>query len=476
MAVLFPIRVYQILVTVLCVALVLSFIHRVEYFDDAWFAEEAYWLMRTGHVRSELFRGLNGWENRLYVFHKLFIYTEALLLSVLGVTVAGSKVIGVLFGTAGIVLVWHYPEKAAREQRWLAVLLYLGCGTLIRYVCLNRPETMCMALGFASFFVLQRADTPRKQVVGAGILAGMSALTHLNGITYMMAGSVFILIRDGWRRATVFGIVSSLVLSLFVADALYDNQLPTLFAQFVHDPATKNGLTFATKLAVMAGYHEQFFHSENEAALSVLVLLCLLVFRRHLHSKRPTLLYTGLLTGAFWVVSKGVADIYFLLFLPWLAVLVAGLAVVYLPQQPRWQQQTGRWLVVGYLLLAGVQVGKVIAENNRLPNTEAQNARLAAFMPAHHTNVIAPLSFFFGQMEQYRIRGLTYYLMLSEKGPRLPLTTFFDMARRDRVLYIISDHQRNAAYDIPTDAPTRIGDYQRVYQDQWNSVYAWQPK
>ena len=379
---LFPIRVYQFLVLGLCTVLAVSFWGRAEYFDDAWFAEEAYWLLHTGHVRSELFRGLNGWENRLYIFHKLFIYTEARVFSrYWAFRWPSSKIIGVLFGLAGLIMVWRYPEKAAREQRWLAVLLYLGCGTLIRYACLNRPETMCMTLGFASFFALQRANTLRQQVVGAGVLAGLAALTHLNGLACMLAGAAFVLIRNGWRMAFLFGLVSSLVLSLFVADALYDNALPTLIMQFVRDPATKEGLTLLGKLRVMAGYHEQFFHSENEATLSVLVLLCLLVFRRHLRGRQPLLLYTGLLAGAFWFVSKGVADIYFLLFLPWLALLVAELAVQHLPQQPRWQQQTGRWLLVIYLLLAGVQVGKVIAENNRLPNTEAQNARLALFMP-----------------------------------------------------------------------------------------------
>jgi hypothetical protein len=29
----------------------------------------------------------------------------------------------------------------------------------------------------------------------------------------------------------------------------------------------------------------------------------------------------------------------------------------------------------------------------------------------------------------------------------------------------------NMAYDIPNDAPARIGHYYRIFQDDWNSLY-----
>lgn len=472
----FPIRVYQLIAGLLGLGLMVSFVHRAEYFDDAWFAEQAYWLLRVGHVRSTLFSGLNGWETQIYVFHKLFIYTEALLFSGLGISVGSSKAVGVLFGLAGLIMVWQYPGRVLPEQRWLAVVLYLGCGTLIRYVCLNRPEPMCMALGFASFYVLQRAKGRQAGLVWSALLAGMAALTHLNGIAYMLAGAVFIGLKRGWPAALIFGIISGTVLSLYLADAILADQLPVLISQFRHDPATKEGLNAGDKLTVMAKYHELFFHSENEAALSILALLSLLVFRRYLHWSQPVLLYTVLLIGAFWLITKGNTDIYFLLFLPWLALLVAELAVLYLPNQPHWQQPVSRLLIGAYLLLAGMRLGAVLSENIRTPDTAQHNARLARFMPERHSKIIAPLEFFFGQMENYRIRGLTYYYLLNQTGPALPLSRFFELAQRDSVLYIISDHGRNASYPIPATTPGRIGGYRRVYQDEWSSVYARQRK
>jgi hypothetical protein len=152
--VLFPIRIYQTAIGLLFIGLLITFFHRAEYYDEAWFAEQSFWLIRDGQVRSELFRGYNGWENGIYVFHKLFVYAGALIMSITGVTVSTSKLVSILFGLICGYLVWLYGRNTSREQQWLSILLYFGCGTLIRYISVNRPETMCMALGFASYLAL----------------------------------------------------------------------------------------------------------------------------------------------------------------------------------------------------------------------------------------------------------------------------------------------------------------------------------
>lgn len=122
--------------------------------------------------------------------------------------------------------------------------------------------------------------------------------------------------------------------------------------------------------------------------------------------------------------------------------------------------------------MAGLQFVSVLTENKNVLHTEAHNTLLANHMPNKHANVIAPLEFFFSQMDNYKILGLTYfYLLEREKGP-IPLDTFFHQADQARVEYIISDHRLNASYDIPTDAPARISVYQRIFQDSWNTIYA----
>lgn len=471
MSVLFSNRVYIFSFFVLIISLLVTFVHRAEYFDEAWFAEQSYWFVREGRVRSELFRGYNGWETGLYVFHKLFIYAGAAVMQFTGFTVAGNKVVSILFGLIGAGLVWGYGQRLTREQQWLGVLLYVGCGTLIRFMSVNRPETMCMALGFASYLALDKPGLPQPRSALAGFLAGLSALTHLNGLMYLAAGSLWLVWRKDWRSCLLFSVVGGLTLSLYGADALLDGRFSTLVDQFVHDPATQQNFKLTDKLWVMLDFHQTFFHSQNEAALTVLVLVCGLFFRKRIDWQNGLFRYTLLLIGSFWLLTKSVTDIYFLLFLPWLAVLAAQWLITYLPRQPRWQRQTMRVLLVGYWVVAAVQIREVLIENRDSLDVEAHNALLASYMPLRQSKVIAPLEFFFGQMDQYRIQGLTLYFLQESAGHRLSLATFFRQAQQQQVRYIISDHRLNTSYDIPPSAPAQIGHYRRIFQDKWNSLY-----
>ncbi|MBN8826989.1 MULTISPECIES: hypothetical protein [unclassified Spirosoma] len=475
-SVLFPIRTYLILLLVLLAGLVITFIHRAEYYDEAWFAEQSYWLIHSGQVKSTMFRNYNGWNQGIFVFHKLFIYAGALIMSATGVSVATNKLVSILFGLLGGYLVWLSGRSASREQQWLSVLLYFGCGTLIRFISVNRPETMCMAIGFASYLAIDPPKRWRSKPIWAGLFAGLSALTHLNGIIYLIAGAVWLWLKVGWRAMLVFSVAGALTLSLYGFDALLAGQIGTLIDQFRNDPATQENFGLMAKLTVMADFHQIFFHSQNEAALSVLVLLCAILFRKQIARTDPLLLYTWLLIGSFWLLTKSSTDIYFLLFLPWLSILAANWLITYLPYQPVWQRRLMQVLVIGYLLVSAIQFREVIVENRTVPDTEQHNALLASHMPHKHTRVIAPLEFFFGQMETYQIWGLTYYLFLAKKRKDLPLNDFFRLAEQEQVEYIISDHRLNASYDIPISAPITIGSYRRIFQDEWNTIYARQEK
>lgn len=473
--ILFSNRSYAGALVLLLITLLITFFHRAEYFDEAWFAEQSFWLIREGHVRSELFRGYNGWENGIYVFHKLFIYAGALVMSITGISVATSKLVSIFFGLSGGYLVWLYNKNKPREQQWLSVLLYFGCGTLIRFISVNRPETMCMALGFASYVALESPKNNQPKPILAGILAGSAALTHLNGLIYLIAGVIWLIIYAGWRPTFLFILAGALTLGLYGLDALLDGNMAVLIDQFFHDPATQENLHLSDKLAVLLDYHQVFFHSQNEAALTALVLLCAIAFRKRIRLSQPVLRYTVLLITSFWLLTKSDTDIYFLLFVPWLAILVANWLVAYLPEQPVWQKNTAKFLLVVYALVAIVQLREAILENQATPDTESRNALLASYMPHKHTKVIAPIDFFFGQMDNYKIQGLAYYYLYERANKKLPLQAFFQSANQNGVGYIISNHGKDANYTIPADAPAQINGYKRIFQDHLNTIYARQP-
>ncbi|GAB3793624.1 hypothetical protein GCM10028819_05580 [Spirosoma humi] len=329
-----------------------------------------------------------------------------------------------------------------------------------------------MALGFASYLVLDPPGNTRPKPVVAGILAGLAALTHLNGLIYLIAGAMWLVINVSWRSTLFFIVAGALTLSLYGIDAILDGNMPVLMNQFFNDPATQENFNLSDKLAVLADYHHLFFHSQNEGALTALVLLCAIAFRKKIRLSQPILLYTILLIVSFWFLTKSDTDIYFLLFVPWLAVLAASWLIVYLPEQPVWQKKVSKILLFFYALIALIQVREVILENQTSPNTEAYNALLASNMPHHKTKVIAPIKFFFGQMDNYKIKGLTYYLLYEQRNKKIPLLTFFQDADREGVEYIISDYGKDSSYDIPPNTPNKIGVYKRVFQDDLHTIYA----
>jgi hypothetical protein len=458
----------KISLLVLLAALFFTCYHRAEHFDDAWFAEQAYWLVQDGRVRSELFWGLNGWEDRIYVFHKLFIYAEALVMSLIGFSLPASKILTTLCALVAGYLLWIYNRRTSTQQQLLAVILYFGCGTVIRYFSINRPEIMCMMLGLGSYLALDRSNHKPTTLLLAGGLAGLAALTHLNGLIYLVAGAIWLLVKTDWRATVWFCLAGSLTLGLYGLDALADARFDTMLHQFLHDPATQSNFKLIDKLQVMLNYHQLFFHSHGEVPLSVLVLLCLLTFRRAVSLSQPILLYLTLLVVSFWLLTKSNFDFYYILFVPWMVLLATNYLTVYLPTAPIWQQRAGKIILIGYYCFSLFSIGKVLEENYVTPYVPVYNRLLSQHMPEHQTKIIAPISFFFGQIDNYRIHGLSYY---SAMHSRSSLEEFFQLAAQENVKYVVSDGYKTAGYVIPLDAPDRVGSYTLIFRDTMTSIY-----
>lgn len=471
---LFNPRFYYAAVGLVAALFIASLFGRHLHFDDAWSGEQAFWLRRDGYVHSELFRGFGGWENRLYIFHKGYIYAMAAILSVLGESVWAVKTTALLFAVGGLLLLLRYFQGQA-EAQWLAALLYLGCGTLMLFCFDGRPETMVMFFGLASYLVLNKADSPVEFAL-AGSLAGLAGLTHPNGVLYMAAGALWLMWSSaGWRPLGWFSIPSAIVLSVFGLDAALAGEFPLLVSQFLHYPVVGPNLHWMSKLSVMADYHSLFFHSEGEATLSVLLILIslLALLNRAASVPRisPALRYVLLLVGLFWVLTKSPTAYYFLLFVPFFCIVIVETALTNFLVMPRPRQMALLVLLALYPLGSVARFRHIWRDNHAYPLAEVENARLAAYMPRHGAKIIAPLDFIFGQFENYQIRGLTYLAPQSA-----PLSQVFQQAAADSVAYIITDYRTvNDVYHIPPDAPARIGQYQRVYQDEWHGLYTRQP-
>ena len=477
---LFPAWYYYLAAALLLAAFASTLHGRIVHFDDAWMAEQSYWLLRDGHVRSEFFRGLNRAEDYQFITHKLFVYFQAGLMALFGNGVYVAKSTALIFWAVGLILLLRYFRRAAVEARWLAAVLYLGCGSLMLFGFDGRPETMAMSFGLASFLLLRQPDARAGRLLLAGVAGGAAALTTLNGLVFLGAGGLWLLRQRGWSAAVLFGIAGGLTASLYALDSVLAGEFPLFLYQFGHFPEMQSNMHWWAKLDVMSSYHHLFLHSEGETFLTLLALATVaLTWRRPTHvadsrQPRPAALYLLLLLGVFWLLTKSDSSFYFVMFAPFLIIVVVerlldGLAWLP-PQRARWL----RLLVLLYPLGAGLRMYYLLRENQTYIRPEVENARLARHMPRHGARIIAPLDFFFGQAGNYQMHSLTYYAYLnaSDYNNQLPLADFFVLAARDSVEYIVTDHRRrNHVYLVPDTAAAHIGNYQRVYKNQWHSVY-----
>ena len=77
-------KAFFIIFLVSATIFVASLYKRVITFDDAFFAEQAFWVTKTGYSRSELFNSVLDWGDRQYVYHKLHVWQNALITQYLG--------------------------------------------------------------------------------------------------------------------------------------------------------------------------------------------------------------------------------------------------------------------------------------------------------------------------------------------------------------------------------------------------------
>lgn len=475
--IIFPRWVYYTAVVALAALLLSTLPHRAVHFDDPWGAELSYWLMKDGYVHSELFRGIgDGSEQHAYVYHKAFIYFQAGLMHVLGVSLYAVKTTGLVFSAMGLGLLLYY-FRGQREARWLATALYLGCGALVSAAFIGRPEPLVMSAGLASFLVLRQAQGRSGQLALAGLLGGLAGLAHLHGLIFLMAGGLWLLgQRPRLAGVLAFGVTGAVVVSLYLLDAVLNQQLPMLVYQFSHAPVTQASQHGWAKLAVLLRYQEVYFHSEGEAALTVLLLALLaLAWRRGPWRLTFAQQYLLLLVLCFWVLCTRADSYYFLLLMPFFIIVVIERALESWPRLSAWRRTAVQVLLLLYPLGAAVRAYYLWADKQRTPWPATENARLAQYMPRQGSVAIVPLDFFFNEISHYRLRGLTAYTMRNHTfyHDTLSVRGFFALAAQDSAQYIVTDHStRNEAYHVPPTAPARIGTYERVFQDRWHSVYS----
>lgn len=444
--------------------------------DDAWFAEESYWLLQDGKVRSEFFRGLLDWEKHYLVSHKLFIAIGALLLSVFPDSSYGVKVSGLLFFIllVGILIYMLKHRRLSPTNEPIIVLLILIFGNtlMIKMSFENRPEMMLIAFGFGSFCVIRSEPFRWQGAALGGSVTGLAALSHLNGIIFMIAGFVTLLLTQPYRHALLFALFAGFMSIFYFYDVVtVPNGFETWWFQFRNDPATQNAFGWQAKLTVMLSFPMIFIESPEQFSLTILLLTTLWFKRKQIrHLDKTLVIYSMSLLFSFWLITKRASGIYQILFIPLMIVLI--LETVY--QQPR--QSIPSYLKAVFVLyvLVGITGHAMMIHSNRqeyLPNTYAE---LRKNIPAHTAGVV-PLTFYFNEYKHYP-KLLCYTNFDLQQRQRKPATvpdsrSFFHWAAANHAHFILFDYQIDRPPYFPAEGTQRIEKFQLRFFDGRFAVY-----
>ncbi len=448
-----------------------GYYHRQPTEDDAWFAEESYWLLKTGYVKSEFFRGFLNWDIHYFLSHKLFIVVGAGLQYLLPLSPYMSKLLGLLFfGVLICLLLFYQQQNHKKIAIWLLLTLVFSDVLLVKMSFENRPELMVTTLGFGSFLLIYKNPSLSKSAL-AGLLAALALLSHLNGIIYILSGFALLLYYKEHRNLLVFSAVSLIVSSLYFYDIWQFNGLDSWWYQFSNDPATRDSLGGINKLKIMLSYPKIFFESPEQASLSLLVLVLGWHSRVYFSGLRRSLIvYSLVLVVSFWLFTKSVTAIYQVLFIPTFFVWCLELYALLVKNK-----QSNKVIYVMALLYVCVGIVgsvQIIAQNNSnyLPT---QFASLRPNITTPKQVGLVPLTFFFNEYPHFdRLLCQTNFeLQMKYKDKTPTQILFFDWAKQNKADFVVLDYLNNNADYYPNKSTTTVQSYRRIYSDSQFAVY-----
>jgi hypothetical protein len=473
---------YWLLALVGLALLLASTYHRAIHTDDAWIGEFVYWAHRDGYVHSELFRGLLHSEVYQEVYHKLFVWQSVFAVKWFGWSVYVLKSICLLYLAGLLGLSWYYMRYLPVADRQQAASLYftllLLSSLVVEYSFIFRPETMLMFLGFCSWLALRRAllTGAMGAAAGAGLLAGLAALTHLNGLIFIMAGGLLLLWRRRWVGAIVFGMLAAVVFAGYGIDMVRHDSWELFRQQMFMHPAIDNGSHgIGGRILYLLNEHQRFFHSPKEIVLSLLFLLAAYVLYRqrpHTPELANLALYFVLLVLSLNLIVQGKTSKYLLLYLPYMLLLIV-VAFDQLAQIPGKRLRIVAYSLLGLYAVTNVLYTSAIIRESR--DQQAENKQLAQRLrPYWGQRAIAPVNFIFPNIGQFQIQGATYYFMVSDESRSLGQPfNLFTTAASQRIPLIILDQEALESLHLPAPGTTgeSFGPYHFTFQDNGRYVY-----
>lgn len=380
--------------------------------DEAAFAEFAWFAAKDGYVHSELFRGLLGYEERVLLYHKLFIWLGTGMVRLFGFGLWSLRTLSILSFAAVVAILWVFRRKIDSSD---PVLAFLAAGAFLlvapltfKFAKFHRPEMMQAAFGLVTLFLLQTGlgGAKIRWHALAGVTAGAAMLVHLNGAVFVAAGGLLLLSRRRWAGFVVFGAGAALAFSPFFYEII--DRADLFWQQYAFDPTfAENERTIGGSLLKILEEHKRLFRGPEIFFSTILFIVAAVSnIRREGWARRDFYVFTGGAMLALGALAPAKTTPYAVLLFPLWAVEI-GRWVASLPVD--WSQTPRPLRVLQALTISGFIVHSLSADTvNAVTDKQdwvAENRRAAAVIPAS-ARILAPLDFVFNELPDREIFGL----------------------------------------------------------------------
>lgn len=413
--------VFKIVVAATALLFIFSLWHRQPDIDDAWIGEHAYWMAKEGFVKSELMHGITGQHIRHIVHHKFFTLLGAGFIKVFGFSLYSLKSVSLAALIVFLLIFIRYLNKNfSKDAVWLGILLITVNALVFQYAFVYRPEIVVMTFGFASFIFLEKAmlnPLPGKYLIFSGLLAGLAAATHLNGIIYISAGGLILLFNRRPLAALIFGVSAIPAAAVYFYDFTREYNFSYWMYQIADAPALHKVQELPEFLSFLdRPFREQrrFLHSPKEISMTALLIFALIVSRKKFLKISFPGLYLLLLVLSLMIFSVHSTTKYLLLYVPVIMVIVVRSLAPLLDKvdtEFAVRQQSTRlkyWAILLLTIYLGIQtywnINNTISKYNPSANRELAVRHFGN--ETQNLNVLAPMNFIFNEIENFnRIQG-----------------------------------------------------------------------
>lgn len=461
---------------------ILLFIANIPYLridvDEAWLGEQAHFLSHDGTVRSEMFDGFLHYDQRMLVYHKGFILIGALFLKIFGFALFHLRLMSILSLGGIFVLMYRYCRKHYDSTVFLiSGILLLLCPLIFRNSIIYRPEALIAMIGLASFVCLvnylDRGNM--KWLVLSGAIAGLAVFCHLNGVVFVGAGGVLLLLRKKWSGLVLFGVVSIAVSSLYFYDVIGHWALFKL--QFMNDPssAAQNGVWYQPILNLLNEHKRIFRKPEIIGITSLFIITVIQSIRDGRRGNYNMIIYSVAAVVFMGLLNHNKTTKYGILYFPYFVMLAAD-NVRILRDNPRLIRRPFQALFA-LMLLATVIIGLNYSGRQILTGKQdivKVNREICSHIPPD-SYVLAPLLIMYNEIDRYKILGLLpTRIILKSRGEEYDIENLCRLAKEKGVEYVIIDDAYRGLLGCGTDQYPcfNCADFVPVVNEGYYQLYA----